>query len=243
MSLEVETRWDVNPRKETLRLLRLLFICGHLSKETLKNAGAGCEHRAVDELLWAGIIAEDSGCYKLSRAGVVFMREFVVTLSPHGTTSIAVDIPHAFIVMPFGEPWSDCVLTDLIKPACSAAGFSCERADQAARVGDLAQGVWNGIMTAGLVIVEVSVPNVNVFYELGLARAIGRDTLLLRQKDPPMLVPADIRGMLYCEYDLQHLETGKNELARQLREWAKKQRAFEVRSVANEHHAGPLSGI
>lgn len=102
----------IEPKKETLKLLRLLFICGRLSKETLKNAGAGCESRAVDLLLYAGIIDEDGDCYKLSRAGVVFMREFVVTPSPHGTTSIAADIPQAFIVMPFGEPWSDCVLTD-----------------------------------------------------------------------------------------------------------------------------------
>jgi hypothetical protein len=97
------------------------------------------------------------------------------------------------------------------------------------RVGALAANVWDQIVQAGLVIADVSAANVNVFYELGLAHALGKDTLLLKQKDAPM--PADFGGAHYYEYDLDHLDVGRDWLRSELAKWAVKNRAAEVKAL------------
>jgi predicted nucleotide-binding protein len=75
--------------------------------------------------------------------------------------------------------------------------------------------MWSGILSAGIVTAEISTPNVNVFYELGAARAIEKDILLLKQHNSSVL-PADVQAMLYCEYDFMSLNDAKAGLTRQL---------------------------
>jgi len=103
-----------------------------------------------------------------------------------------VDYPEAFVIMPFSEPWSDRLYSDMIEPAVKAAGLDCVRGDTAVRVGDLARNIWDAIMRAGVVIAEVSVPNPNVFYELGLAHALGKDRFILKHGTAKL--PADFGG-------------------------------------------------
>ena len=45
------------------------------------------------------------------------------------------------------------------------------RGDSIVRVGDLSTNVWKSITQAGVIVAEVSVPNPNVYYEIGLADA------------------------------------------------------------------------
>jgi hypothetical protein len=72
--------------------------------------------------------------------------------------------------MPFSEAWSNRVWNDLITPAIQQAGLAYVRGDMPVRVTDLTNTVWNEIISAGLVLADLSSANVNVFYELGLER-------------------------------------------------------------------------
>jgi hypothetical protein len=86
-------------------------------------------------------------------------------------------------------------------------------------------------MVAGLVIADVSVPNPNVFYEIGLTHALGKDCFLLKQKSAS--APADFGGSHYYEYELSDLVSGKNNLQREIAAWADTNRVEGVRNLSD----------
>jgi hypothetical protein len=131
--------------------------------------------------------------------------------------------------MPFSEPWSDKVFMEMIEPGVKGANLTCIRGDMVVRVGDLTQNIWAAILHAGLVVADVSVLNANVFYELGLAHALGKDTFILKQVDAKLW--ADIGGAHYIEYDLSAVGEGMNLLQSEVSKWAKNTRAQGVKSL------------
>ena len=218
---------------EGLKLLNLLFLYGRpgLGHEDLDRAGAGCHNRAVIWLENNGAIIpdRDSGGYRLGETAAGLMQTFTLVRRLSHATSLRIDYPEAFVAMPYAETYKR-VYDDLIEPGVKDAGLHCNRADERARVGSLEEGLWIGILSAGIIIAEVSTPNVNVFYELGAARAVGKDILLLKQRDSDVL-PADVQGMLYCEYELGRPKDAKARLTAQLKEWAANAHADNVKRL------------
>lgn len=114
---------------------------------------------------------------------------------------------HAFVVMPFGEkPIEigtdkngavlkidfDKVYDDLLRPALVDAGCDVKRADEESIAGDIRTQVLFELVTADIVVADVSTPNANVFYELGIRHGVSpRGTLLLNGQWSP-LRPFDI---------------------------------------------------
>jgi hypothetical protein len=96
-------------------------------------------------------------------------------------------------------------------------------------VGDLTQAIWGSILHAGIVVADISVLNANVFYELGLTHALGKDTILLKRCDTPL--PADFGGAHYYEYDLNDFADGKNQLQQAIKDWVQNNKAEGVREV------------
>lgn len=86
------------------------------------------------------------------------------------------------------------------------------------RTGDLVSNILQELCLTGITIADVSVPNPNVCYELGLCHAIGRDTLLFKQTGTNL--PADLAGAHYYEYSLQRLDEGRKQLASHLKTWS-----------------------
>lgn len=89
--------------------------------------------------------------------------------------------PHAFIAMPFGvKPGPDGVtpvdfdrvLAELLRPALEQAGFEVFRADEEPRGGDIRADMFQELLVADLVVVDLSIPNPNVWYELGVRHAL-----------------------------------------------------------------------
>ena len=97
------------------------------------------------------------------------------------------------------------------------------------RVGDLTTNIWNEILKAGVIVADVSSPNVNVFYELGLVHAVGKDALLLKRKD--VILPTDFGGAHFYEYSLDALVVGRAKLEDALSKWANEFRAFQVQAL------------
>ncbi len=89
--------------------------------------------------------------------------------------------PHAFVVMPFGKKQSpggimdfNAIYYDLIKPALEEAGFEPFRADEETVSGDILTDMFQELLLADLVLVDMSIDNANVFYELGVRHAFRR---------------------------------------------------------------------
>ncbi|MBI4764965.1 MAG: hypothetical protein HY787_10210 [Deltaproteobacteria bacterium] len=98
-------------------------------------------------------------------------------------------MPSVFVSMPLGRK-SDEKYQLVIKPACHSAGAVCERADELAFAGSILQEIYFRIAKADVVIADISQANPNVWYELGYAHALGKNTLLLAEN--PQDVPVDL---------------------------------------------------
>lgn len=84
------------------------------------------------------------------------------------------------VLMPFTESWSDRIWTKVLAPTITAAGFTPIRADDLYGR-DVMEDIWSMILSAEVVVADITGRNANVFYELGLAHAVGKEVLLITQ--------------------------------------------------------------
>ncbi len=91
---------------------------------------------------------------------------------------------------------------DLIKEAIFRCRPDLEivRADEVAVPGTMTTDIITRIMHSDYVIADVTYPNPNVFYELGLRHACKPGTIILKEKNGPS-VPFDIAHLRYVDYE------------------------------------------
>ena len=107
--------------------------------------------------------------------------------------------PHAFVAMPFGKkPGQDgtiidfnAIYDDLLKPAIAAAGLDVFRADEEQAAGDIKTDMLQELLIADLVVVDLTLDNPNVWYELGVRHALRARGIVLVQ-GPRANQPFDI---------------------------------------------------
>lgn len=88
--------------------------------------------------------------------------------------------PHAFVAMPFGrKPGPDGtevdynrVYRELLAPAIEAAGLQPFRADEEQAGGSILADMFQELLIADLVVADLSIPNPNVWYEVGVRHAL-----------------------------------------------------------------------
>jgi hypothetical protein len=106
-----------------------------------------------------------------------------------------------FVLMPFGSKWSRPLFEKHIVPACTREGFSALRADDIYGVSGIMQQVWLYVNRARIIIADLTTRNPNVFYEVGLAHALGKDVILTTQTMDD--VPFDLRAIRCIVYSLE----------------------------------------
>jgi hypothetical protein len=95
----------------------------------------------------------------------------------------------AFLAIPYASEFDavkQCVLD-----TARAANFCCEVTGDLASPGDIVDQVWNGIRGSDVVVADATGCNPNVFYEIGIAHALGKEVIIMSQD---LDVPFDIRG-------------------------------------------------
>ena len=88
-----------------------------------------------------------------------------------------------FVLMPFSAPWSDRIWNRHLRPIIEASGFSCKRSDDFFAPGIVVEDIWSEIVSADVLVADLTGRNPNVFYELGLAHAVGIPVILLTQDE------------------------------------------------------------
>jgi len=73
--------------------------------------------------------------------------------------------------------------------------------------------IWQLINKAGLIIADITIHNANVYYELGIAHALGKETVLIRRLNGDK-TPLDIVLWRYFEYDPQKTSEFADTLAK-----------------------------
>ena len=88
--------------------------------------------------------------------------------------------PRAFVIMPF-DAEARPVYQDFIRPTLVNLGFDVSRADDLLNQQNILADILSSIASTDLIIVDLTDSNPNVYYELGLAHALNKPTILLGQ--------------------------------------------------------------
>ncbi len=117
--------------------------------------------------------------------------------------------PHAFAIMPFGRKkgfdgqWIDfnAIYQDMIKPALIEAGFEPFRADEETVSGDILTDMFQELLLADMCIIDMSIDNANVFYEVGIRHAFRKRGIVHIQSGRSYM-PFDVFNVRTIPYHL-----------------------------------------
>src|ERR1700751_2406433 len=119
-----------------------------------------------------------------------------------------------FVVMGFGKKTDyqsgrvldlDKSYQYIIKPAAVQAGLDCKRADEIVHSGLIDVPMYEQLLSADVVIADISTSNANAFYELGVRHALRPYTTITIAEDK-MMFPFDVSHLSIMKY--QHLGEG-----------------------------------
>lgn len=131
-----------------------------------------------------------------------------------------------FVIMPIGtQTIGEISITEeklrekydyIIKNAILKAAPALEviRADEELNPSSISNDIFTKLMHSQYVIADITYPNPNVFYELGIRHAIKPGTILIREK-VDFSIPFDISHLRYIEYTQE--PSGMDNLASQLK--------------------------
>jgi hypothetical protein len=106
-------------------------------------------------------------------------------------------VPRAFVLMPFA-PEFDEIYNLFITPTLVEAGFEVFRADDMISNQNILRDIVSAIENSDLVVADLTTANPNVYYELGIAHALGRPVILLVQDIAEL--PFDLRAYRVVPY-------------------------------------------
>lgn len=98
--------------------------------------------------------------------------------------------PKAFIVMQFGDRFDE-LYKDIIKPICESFDLTVVRADDIYNNDMIISDITRNIEEAKVIIADISPKNLNVYYEVGYAHALAKNTILLCEEGTEL--PFDVK--------------------------------------------------
>ena len=103
-----------------------------------------------------------------------------------------------FVLMPFKAEFDD-IYDHGIKAACEEThAVYCERVDKQIYAERWLDRIYNQISKADIIVAEMTEENLNVFYEVGYAHALGKQTILLSQTVDK--IPSDLLAYNHVVY-------------------------------------------
>ncbi|MFL6284686.1 MAG: tetratricopeptide repeat-containing protein, partial [Pyrinomonadaceae bacterium] len=128
-----------------------------------------------------------------------------------------------FVIMGFGKKTDfatgrtlnlDATYQNIIKPAAEDAGLVCMRADELAHSGLLDAPLYEQLLTADLVIADISTSNMNVLYELGVRHALRPYATIVIAEDNLFAAPFDVTTVNILRYRHMGEDIGYAEVQR-----------------------------
>lgn len=137
-----------------------------------------------------------------------------------------------FVIMGFGEKTDfqsnpqrvlnlNRTYEDIIKPAVEEAGHTCVRADEIIHSTVIDKPMYDNLLSADLVVADLSTANVNAVYELGIRHALRpQRTIVLAENN--FSFPFDLNHLSILKYEHLGKEIGFKEVMRVRQELKKK---------------------
>ena len=86
-----------------------------------------------------------------------------------------------------------------IRKVAKTNNLSIARADDFFSQNTIMDEIWSAITQASILVADCTNKNTNVFYEIGIAHAIGKPVILITQNQDD--VPFDLRHIRYIQYE------------------------------------------
>lgn len=134
-----------------------------------------------------------------------------------GGGDFTLDPALCFVLMPFDRSLQG-VFDEHIKVVIEGESLACVRADDIVGTRQITIDIWESINRARFLLADLTGQNANVFYELGLAHALGKEVILVTQSMDH--VPFDLKGVrcLVYEYTPSGMRSFEHKLRRTIRE-------------------------
>ena len=109
-------------------------------------------------------------------------------------------VKRCFHVMPFGPDWADRAFRTA-RDVCRSRRVSIEyQRGDLSREGRINRAIWDDLCRATVVLVDVTGANLNVLIEWGMAHAIGRRIVAVRQPDSLDIRPPHVQKLRVLPY-------------------------------------------
>lgn len=132
------------------------------------------------------------------------------------------EVKTCFVVMGFGEKTDystgrvlnlDATYKHVIRPAVQEAGLKCIRADEIVHAGVIDVPMYKQLLTADVVIADLSTYNPNAFYELGVRHALRPFTTIVISENQ-LKYPFDVNHTAIRTYEHLGKDVGAGEAER-----------------------------
>lgn len=105
----------------------------------------------------------------------------------------------AFVIMDFSEKF-EYIYTEVIRPVCEELDIECFRADEYNYPGSIIKDILDSIRDSDIIIADITPDNANVYFEVGYAYALGKNPVLLMDKERDKL-PFDVSSFRVIMYN------------------------------------------
>jgi hypothetical protein len=179
------SRYEIKAHRAVLSAMRESYESqiAHLSREMTATAD---RWRDANHLLLSAQRSPQQSEPKEVQPATGFLKGLKLEPSDY-----IVDPKLILVLTPFSE--DERRTFQIIQRICTQAGFRCVRGDEDYTPSDILSHVVKLIVKARIIIGNISGRNPNVFYELGIAHALGKQTLLISQALDD--VPFDVAGL------------------------------------------------
>jgi hypothetical protein len=134
-----------------------------------------------------------------------------------GPAAYPVDPRLVFVLMPFDDDLT-LIYNEIVKPCVQSQEFNlvCKRADDIKTNKAIIQDIFKAVCEARIIIADMTRLNPNVMYELGVAHTLGKETILIYQREQEIKFPFDLAHIRRIEYE--NSATGGKKMENDLRE-------------------------
>lgn len=106
-----------------------------------------------------------------------------------------------FVLMPFSKGEFDDLYEKAIKIACESVGAKCSRLDKEIIPERITDELYNKIDRADILVADVTRGNPNVYYEIGFAHGLGKNVILIKNRNDPESFPFDTKDFQHVLYE------------------------------------------
>lgn len=169
-----------------------------LERSTLSNQAALLEMSKALFQLQSQLSGKEAKDAQAAVTSIIQARTHESVVSrPLNKTGVTTNQRSIFILMPFDQKLEP--IFEAITAIASRHNLHAYRADSIVMSGPIIDQIYEAIAGAGLVIADLTETNANVFYELGIAKALSKEILLLSQA--PEMLPFDVAHQRAIKYE------------------------------------------